>query len=85
MDDQFRPKINCRFKLRQDLEGWIGFFETKGVLTFNEVGAHIVSQMVGEKTIDEISESVRLRFPDVQNSEREVTDITNQLREADFF
>lgn len=36
MNDRFVPKINCRFKIRQDLDGFLGFFQGKGVLTFNK-------------------------------------------------
>ena len=59
MNNQFIPKINCRFKIRQDLDGFLGFFQGKGVLTFNEVGVFIVKQMTGKKNLKEIEELVR--------------------------
>jgi hypothetical protein len=37
MDDKFIPKINCRYKIIQDLDHFLGFFQGKGVLTFGEV------------------------------------------------
>jgi len=85
MNNKFVPKINCRFKIRQDLDGFIGFFQGKGVLTFNEVGAFIVKQMTGEKSLREIEQSVRDTFPGVDNPENEVLCIIEQLREAGFF
>ena len=85
MNDKFVPKINCRFKIRQDLDGFLGFFQGKGVLTFNEVGAFIVKQMMGEKNLQEIGQSVKNTFPAVENSMDEVLSIARQLRESDFF
>ncbi len=85
MNDKFMPKINCRFKIRQDLDGFFGFFQGKGVLTFNEVGAFIVKQMTGEKSLREIEKSVRDTFPTVGNPKNEIFSITEQLREAGFF
>lgn len=85
MNDQFVPKINCRFKIRQDLNGFLGFFQGKGVLTFNEVGAFIVRQMTGEKSLREIEQSVKESFPTVDNPASEVVGIATQLEEAGFF
>ena len=85
MNDKFVPKINCQFKIRQDIDGFLGFFQGKGVLTFNEVGAFIVKQMTGEKSLLEIERSIRDTFPVVDNPENEVICITEQLREAGFF
>ncbi|MBL7053176.1 MAG: PqqD family protein [Candidatus Portnoybacteria bacterium] len=78
-------KIKCRFKIRQDIEKWIGFFETKGVLTFNEVGAFIVEQMRGNKTVKQIGEMVKINFSDIEEPMNEVISIARQLQEADFF
>lgn len=85
MNDQFVPKINCRFKIRQDLNGFLGFFQGKGVLTFNEVGAFIVGQMTGEKSLRKIKQSVKETFPAVDNPESEVVGIAKQLEESGFF
>lgn len=85
MNDKFVPKINCRFKIRQDLDGFLGFFQGKGVLTFNEVGAFIVEQMTEEKSLREIEQSVREVFPAIDNPESEVVGIVKQLQEAGFF
>ncbi len=85
MNDKFVPKINCRFKIRQDLDGFLGFFQGKGILTFNEVGAFIVGQMTGEKSLREIEQSVKKAFPAIKNPESEVNDIAKQLRESGFF
>jgi len=85
MDCRFVPKINCRFKIRQDLNCHIGFFQGKGVLTFNEVGAFIVRQMTGEKNLQEIAHSTEETFPKIENSLDEVLSIANQLQESEFF
>ena len=85
MNDKFVPKINCRFKIRKDLDGFLGFFQGKGVLTFNEVGAFIVKQMTEEKSLREIKQLVRDTFPTVDNPKNEVFCITEQLQETGFF
>lgn len=85
MNDKLVPKINCRFKIRQDINGFLGFFQGKGVLTFNDVGAFIVKQMTGEKSLREIGYSVKNIFPSVENPLDEVSSIAEQLRESGFF
>ncbi|HOF44809.1 MAG TPA: PqqD family protein [Candidatus Pacearchaeota archaeon] len=85
MNDKFVPKINCRFKIRQDLNGFLGFFQGKGVLTFNEVGAFIVGQMTGEKNLREIAQAVQETFITVADPKSEVIGIAKQLEEAGFF
>ena len=85
MNDKFVPKINCRFKIRQDLDGSLGFFQGKGVLTFNEVGAFIVKQMTGEKSLREIGQLVKNTFPTVENPIDEILSVAGQLQESGFF
>mgnify|MGYP001569847906 FL=1 len=85
MNSEFAPKINCRFKIRQDLDCFLGFFQGKGVLTFNEIGIFIVKQMTGEKNLQEIGQSVKNTFPAVKNPMDEVLSIAEQLRESGFF
>ena len=85
MNDKFVPKINCRFKIRQDLDGFLGFFQGKGVLFFNEVGAFIVKQMTGRKNLKEIGRLVKDTFPEVTNPTEEVLSISRQLRESGFY
>lgn len=85
MNEEFAPKINCRFKIRQDLNYFLGFFQGKGVLVFNEVGAFIVKQMTGEKSLREIGQSVKDTFPEVKKPIDEVLSIAGQLRESGFF
>ena len=85
MNKKFAPKINCRFKIRRDLKGFLGFFQGKGILTFNEVGAFIVKQMTGEKSLEEIGQSVKVTFPEVEKSLNEVLSIATQLQDSGFF
>jgi len=85
MNTEFVPKINCRFKIRQDINGHLGFFQGKGVLTFNKVGAFIIKQMTGEKSLREIGQLVKSTFPEVENPIDEVSFIAGQLRESGFF
>lgn len=49
-----RPTINCRFRLRKDLDGYIGFFEGRGILTLNETAARIVRLIDGRRSIEDI-------------------------------
>ena len=70
MDERYVPKINCRFKIRKDIGFFIGFFQTKGVLTFNEVGAFVVNHMRGGKNIGQIAELTKSNFPDYRESAR---------------
>ncbi len=60
-------------------------FETRGVLTFNEVGAFIVEQMKGDKSIKQIGEIAKARFPAIEEPMNEVISIVEQLEEAGFF
>ncbi|MAF20207.1 MAG: hypothetical protein CMI55_00835 [Parcubacteria group bacterium] len=85
MEESFKPRISCRFKIRQDIESWIGFFETRGVLTFNEAGAFIAGQMEGGKTIRQIGEAAKDRFPNMEDPMNEVISIAEQLKEAGLF
>lgn len=85
MNKEFVPKINCRFKIRQDINGYLGFFQGKGVLTFNKVGAFIIKQMIGEKSLREIGQLVKNTFPEVENPIDEVLSIAGQLRKSGFF
>jgi len=85
MNSEFAPKINCRFKIRQDIDGFLGFFQGKGVLTFNKIGVFIVKQMTGEKNLQEIGQRVKNAFPAVEDPMDEVLSITKQLRESGFF
>jgi hypothetical protein len=39
----------------------------KGVLTFNEIEAFIVKQMVGRKNLREIGQLVKSTFPEVED------------------
>lgn len=85
MNKEFVPKIGCRYKIRQDIDCYLGFFQGKGVLTFNEVGAFIVRQMTGEKSIHEIGLSVGETFPEVESPLSEVLSMAEQLQESGFF
>lgn len=49
-----KPRINCRFRIRKDLEGYIGFFKGRGILTFDETSARIFQLMDGRYTIEDI-------------------------------
>ena len=85
MNNNFVPKINCRFKIREDQDYYIGFFQGKGVLTFNEIGAFIVMQMTGEKSLKDIELLVRETFHEVENPSEEVQNISEQFRKSHFF
>lgn len=85
MNKNFIPRVLCRFKIRKDLnDTYLGFFHTKGVLSFNEIGALIVNNIDGERTIGDIAELVSSKFPTVVNPLKEVRNITKQLQESGF-
>ncbi|MBU4482213.1 PqqD family protein [Candidatus Parcubacteria bacterium] len=85
MNKNFIPKIACRFKIRKDPnDTYLGFFHLKGVLTFNEIGAYIVSNIDGKRTIDDIANQVNAKFSAVENPLSEVKNIVKQLQNAGF-
>ena len=85
MDKKSIPQVVCRFKIRKDLNGsFVGFFHTKGVLTFNELGAFIVEKIDGQTNISEIAKVVSRRYPDVDNAFNEVMKIVQLLLDAGF-
>ena len=85
MNENFIPKINCRFKIRQETDNFIGFFQGKGILTFNEVGAFIVNQMKGKKSLKKIGQLVKDTFPKIKNPSKEVISIALILNDSNFF
>ncbi|MFH1611846.1 MAG: PqqD family protein [bacterium] len=84
INPSFIPKINCRFKIRKDIDCHIGFFQTKGVLTFNDIGAFIVNQMIGNKSIQEIADSISSEYSDIENPLEEVVNIVSQFQDSGF-
>lgn len=49
-----KPMINCRFRIRKDLGGYVGFFKGRGVLTFDDVSGRAVELMDGQRSVDDI-------------------------------
>ena len=84
MDDNYTPKINCRFRIRQDISGFIAFFETRGVLTFNEIGGFIMLQIDGGQSLGGISLLVKEKFPEVDDPMLEVKYIMKELQGQDL-
>lgn len=84
MKPTFIPKINCRFKIRRDINNHIGFFQGKGVLIFDDIGAFIVSTINGNLTISEIAETLKSAFPKIKQPVEEVIAIITQLQKAGY-
>jgi len=85
MDKKNIPQMTCRFKIRKDLnETYVGYFHTRGILIFNEIGAHIVNNVDGVKNLVDIANSVNKQFPKVKNPLNEVKNIVKQLQDAGF-
>jgi len=84
MNKNYIPKINCRFKIRKDIDFFLGFFQDKGVLTFNEVGAFIIKQMNGEKSVEEIGQLVHEAFTSIEKPTKEVLFVAKQLQKSGF-
>lgn len=66
-----KPRMNCQFRIRKDLEGYIGFFKGRGVLIFNETSAHIVQLMDGRRSIENIIVTMEKSQPSENGQVRE--------------
>ena len=85
MNKNFIPQIVCRFKIRKDLnDTYLGFFHSKGILTFNEIGAFIVNNINGKRTIANVASLLNLKFNTINNPLSEVKSIVKQLQDAGF-
>ena len=84
MKSTFIPKINCRFKIRRDIHNYVGFFQGRGVLIFNDIGAFIVSTIDGKQNISKIAKALKSVFPKVKQPIKEVTTIIAQLQKAGY-
>lgn len=66
-----KPRMNCRFRIRKDLEGYVGFFKDQGILTFNETAAHIVQLINGQRSIEDIIAKMKKDQPSQNGQTRE--------------
>ena len=82
MDKDFIPVINCRYKVRKDLDCCIGFFVMRDVLIFNNISAFIVDKIDGQNSIQTIGELLVREFPLVENPIGEVETTIHQLQVA---
>ncbi len=58
-----KPRINCQFRIRKDLEGYIGFFKGRGVFTFDEICQRVIHLMDGQRSIADIISEMEKRQP----------------------
>lgn len=84
MDNNFVPQFTCRFRIREDIDCHIGYFESGGVLTFNDIGSFIVRCINGRNSIQEIARQLNEEFPEVESPIGEVQDIIQQLQDCGF-
>ena len=79
-----KPRSDCRFKIRKDLDSYIAFFQMKGVITLNEIAAYILSQIDGKNSIQDITRLVKKQFPEIKYPYQEVVDLVKNLCEAGY-
>lgn len=84
MDINYVPLINCRFRIRRDIDCLIAFFATRGVLTTDEIGGFILFQINGEHNLGEIADLVGKNFPEVEDPLAEVEYVVEELQFHDL-
>lgn len=67
-----KPSVNCRFRIRKDLDGYIGFFKGRGVLAFDETSASILQLIDGQHSIEDIVGAMNKNQPSQNGEVREV-------------
>lgn len=53
-----KPRINCDYRLRQEQEGYLGFFRHAGVLELDSFSAQAIQLMNGQRTIVQIEQEL---------------------------
>lgn len=66
-----KPRINCRFRIRKDIEGYVGFFKGRGVLTFDETSARVIQLMDSQRSIEDIASEMEKHQPSENGQTRE--------------
>ena len=66
-----KPRMSCQFRLRKDLDGHVGFFKGRGVLTFDDTTAHIVQLMDGRRSTEDIIAEMERSQPSNNGQVRE--------------
>lgn len=66
-----KPRINCQFRIRKDLEGYVGFFKGQGILTLDETSMRIVQLMDGKHSIEDIIATIGRSQPSQNSQARE--------------
>lgn len=84
MDPSYVPTISCRVKMRKDIDCHLAYFQGKGVLKFNELGALIVSLIDGRKNLIKIAEEIKFVYPEIKEPFNEVAEVVFQLRNAAY-
>lgn len=76
-------KINQRFRSRKDLHCYMVYFENEGPLEMSRVSASIMEQLREEKTMDELIQFIREKYPR-RNAELEVGNVVETLQHLDL-
>lgn len=80
-----KPQFNCRYGLRKDMNGYIGFFGGRGVLTFDDQAAHIVQLLDGQNSIFDVVRAVEGSLSHNSDHARESTlDLLRSLNRANL-
>jgi radical SAM protein with 4Fe4S-binding SPASM domain len=66
-----KPRMNCQFRIRKDIEGYVGFFKGRGILTLDETAVRIVQLMDGQRSIEDIAAEMERGKPSKHGQTRE--------------
>jgi len=82
---EIRPRINCRYKVRQDLDGYVGFFKDRGILTLDETAAKIIALIDGQRSIEQIISDMENDHPSQNGAVRgNVMAFLQSINRGDF-
>lgn len=78
-------KINCRYKIRKDLDGYLGFFKDRGILTLDDKSAQIIKLIDGQRNVNDIVIELEKSYH-CKNGEttRDVLTFLQSINKGDF-
>ena len=85
IESSSRPRIKGEYRMRQDSECHIGFFKSRGILTFDSLSASIMSLVDGVKSVEEITRMLdRGSVYDTKTCAARVKSFISQMVNAGF-
>jgi len=79
-----KPYINCQFRIRKDIEGYIGFFKGRGILTFNETAARIIQLIDGQHSIEDIINIIEKEYPRDTQIRKNILSFLQSINRGEF-